>query len=274
MVHGSDLLVSTAWLADHLDDADFVLVDAGEPVAFQRAHIPRAVGVPHPYLKGREDSRLVMPPEDFEEVARSWGVSNDTPVIVYDDNASLHAARVWWVFRRYGHENVRVLDGGFNAWLDEGRPVTSRPHRSEPGDFTARADDSVVISLDELKTAVEEGEAPALWDTRSDDEWTGKNSRGNQRVGHVPGARHLEWRRLVEGPPSRRFRPLDEIRSELEAAGIDPDAEAVTYCQAGIRGAFGHFVLALLGNERARNYDGSMGEWANREDTPLTLPAP
>ncbi len=111
----------------------------------------------------------------------------------------------------------------------------------------------------------------AIWDTRSDGEWDGSESRGNARVGRVPGARHLEWRHLMQGPPSRRFRPLDEIKRELVGAGIDPEVATITYCQAGIRGAFGAFVLALMGNSTARNYDGSMGEWANVEDTPLVV---
>ncbi|RJQ13209.1 MAG: sulfurtransferase [Dehalococcoidia bacterium] len=272
MYQGKDLLVSTEWLAGRLEQPGLVLVDAGEPLAYQRAHIPGASGVPHPYLKGRENPLLVMPPVDFEALARSWGVSNSTSVIVYDDNASLHAARVWWVFRRYGHHDVRVLDGGFNAWLHEGRPVTSAPPHPQTGTFTARPDTSCSISVEELRDAVAKGEAPAIWDTRSDEEWTGTNSRGNRRTGHVPGAHHLEWRRLMQGPPSRRFRPIEEIRAEIRAAGLDPDAETVTYCQAGIRGAFGQFILTLLGNDRARNYDGSMGEWANRDDTPLVLP--
>lgn len=269
----SPLLITTEWLTARLDAHEFVLVDAGEPLAFHRAHIPGAMGVPHPYLKGPDDSRLVMSPGEFQELARGWGVSEDTPVIVYDDNASLHAARVWWVFRRYGHADVRVLDGGFNAWLDEGRPVTSAPYRPpRPGTFLARPQDSEVITIEELKSALASNETPSIWDTRAPDEWNGTNDRGNARVGHVPGAHHLEWRRLMQGPPARRFRPLAEIRAELEAAGIDPDAETVTYCQSGIRGAFGQFVLALLGNERVRTYDGSMGEWANQPDTPLALP--
>ncbi len=266
-----ELLVSTEWLAGHLDDPAMVLIDAGEAVAYRRAHVPGAVGVPHPYLKGAANGRLVMTAEEFEAFARHAGVSADTPVVVYDDNASLHAARVWWVFRHYGHRDVRVVDGGFNAWLDEGRSLTSAPPRPAPGTFTARPDASVVMLADDLKAAIDGGRGPALWDTRAPDEWDGTNDRGNARVGRVPGARHLEWRTLMQGPPARRFRPLPEIRAALEQAGIDPDAETVTYCQSGIRGAFGHFVLTLLGNDRVRNYDGSMGEWANRDDTPLTL---
>lgn len=267
----SPMLVTTEWLADRLENPDFVLVDAGEAVAYRRVHIPGAVGLPHPYLKGRGNRALVMPPEEFEPLAQKWGLSNDQEIIVYDDNASLHAARFWWVMRYHGHRNVRVLDGGFNAWLDEGRPLTSRAPRPEAGNFTSKIDESQVCSMDELKDLVASGSAPQIWDTRSDGEWDGSESRGNKRTGRVPGATHLEWRHLMQGPPARRFRPLDEIRAALENGGIDVNAPAITYCQAGIRGAFAPFVLALLGNEQARNYDGSMGEWANQEDTPLVL---
>jgi thiosulfate/3-mercaptopyruvate sulfurtransferase len=268
---GEDLLVSTAWLADRLGKNDFVLIDAGQPDAYHRVHIPGAIGVPHPYLKGKKNKLLVMAEEEFETLARRIGIGNETPVVVYDDNASLHAARVWWVFQLYGHGDVRVVDGGFNAWLEEGRPMTSKVPRPEPGTFTARRDESVLMTLAELRKLVESGNAPAIWDTRSEQEWKGTESRGNRRVGRVPGAKHLEWRHLMQGPPSRRFRPREEIRKALLEAAIDPTAEAVTYCQAGIRGAFGHFVFRLLGGERVRNYDGSMGEWANEPDTPLTL---
>ncbi|MEZ4554217.1 MAG: sulfurtransferase [Dehalococcoidia bacterium] len=272
MPAGWDLLVSTEWLAANLDGAgrDFVLIDAGEAVAYRRAHIPGAVGVSHPYLKARDDRGHVMPPAEFEELAASLGVSNDTPVVIYDDNASLHAARVWWVFDYYGHRDLRVVDGGFNAWLDEGRPLTSLAPRPPRGRFVGQPNAAAVCVLDELKAAVEGGAAPQIWDLRSDGEWTGVELRGNQRGGHVPGARHLEWRGLMQGPPARRFRPREEIEAMLREAGIDPAAPTVTYCELGIRAAFGAFVMRLLGNEAARNYDGSMNEWANRPDTPLT----
>jgi thiosulfate/3-mercaptopyruvate sulfurtransferase len=236
---GDDLLVSTEWLGERLDSPDFVLIDAGDAPAYRRAHIPGAVGVPHPYLKGKKNRLLVMPPEEFETLARRMGISNETPVIVYDDNASLHAARTWWVFQRYGHHDVRVVDGGFNAWLNEGRELTSKAPRPEPGSFTARPDESVVVTLDELRQRVESGQAPAIWDTRSDGEWDGSETRGNQRAGRVPGAKHLEWRLLMQGPPSRQFRARDEIGQALRDAGLDPEAETVTCCQAGIRAAFG-----------------------------------
>jgi thiosulfate/3-mercaptopyruvate sulfurtransferase len=264
----SSMLVTTDWLASQLESLDFVLIDAGEADAYRRAHIPGAVGVPHPYLKGR-GSDLVMDASDFEKLAQRWGVSNDTPVVIYDDNASLHAARVWWVFQYFGHSNVKVVDGGFNAWLDEGRPITSKSPRPELGSFSASVQSEQVCLIEELKDRVNSGGAPAIWDTRSDAEWEGTETRGNDRSGRVPGAIHLEWRHLMQGPPARRFKPLEEIRLALVDAGLDPEGETVTYCQSGIRGAFGHFILALLGNKSVRNYDGSMSEWTGDPSAPL-----
>ena len=223
------LLVTTDWLAEQGDDLDFVLIDCGEPVAFRRAHIPGAVSISHdPYLKGR-GSKLVMDTDEFEALVRSLGVSNDTPVVLYDDNASLHAARVWWVFERMGHTNVRVVDGGFNAWLHEGRPITSRGARPEAGNFTAKDDQSHTCTIDDLRGIVDGGGETQIWDTRTDGERDGSNSRGNKRSGYVPGSIHLEWTNLLDGPPSRRFKPLDDIRKILVDAGLNPEAATVSY---------------------------------------------
>ena len=224
------LLVTTAWLADRLEGEDFALIDCGDPTAYRRAHIPGAVSPSrHPFLNRADGPQLVVGGEEFEQLARQLGVSSATPVVLYDDNASLHAARLWWVFELYGHTNVRILDGGFNAWINEGWPLTMEAPQPQPGSFTARVDDSHLCRLDVLKTTVEDGGAVQIWDTRSDAEWSGENDRGNRRAGHVPGAKHLEWSRLMEGPPTRRFRPLREIRELLLDAGINPEAETVSY---------------------------------------------
>jgi thiosulfate/3-mercaptopyruvate sulfurtransferase len=222
------LLVTTAWVAERLDAPDFVLIDASAPDAYRRAHIPGAVSISRaPTLKSKDNSRLVMEADEFEPLVRRLGVSNDTPVILYDDNSSLLAAREWWVFDRFGHRDVRVLDGGFTAWLDEGRSLTSRAPRPEPGTFTAAVDDSHHCRIDDLLSRVEASDLQ-IWDVRSEGEWLGTNDRGNARAGHVLGAKWLEWTQLLE-PPIGRFRPLKEIRELLEAAGINPGAETVSY---------------------------------------------
>ncbi|HJM75303.1 MAG TPA: rhodanese-like domain-containing protein [Dehalococcoidia bacterium] len=223
------LLVTTGWLAEQGDDFDFVLIDCGDPVAYRRAHIPGAVSISHdPYLKGNR-SKLVMDADEFEPLVRGLGVSNDTAVVLYDDNASLHAARVWWVFERLGHTNVRVVDGGFNAWLHEERPITSRAPRPTPGNFTATIHEGHTCTIDDLRAIVDGGGAAQIWDTRTDGERDGSNSRGNKRTGYVPGSIHLEWTNLFDGPPSRRFKPLDDIRKILVDAGLNPKAETVSY---------------------------------------------
>lgn len=223
------LLVTTAWLAEHVEAPDFVLIDCGDPIAHRRVHIPGAVSISHaPTLKSAANSRLVMEADEFEPLVRGLGISNDTPVIVYDDNTSLQAARVWWVFERFGHRDVRVLDGGLNAWMTEGRALTSRAARPEPGTFAAHVDESHHCRIDELRSALGSGDVQ-IWDVRSEGEWLGQNDRGNARVGHVPGAVWLEWSQVLESAPGSQFRPLDEIRQILRDAGINPEARTVTY---------------------------------------------
>ena len=225
------LLVTTSWLAAEAErgELEFALIDCSDPDAYRRVHLPGAVSIGHVpiTLKSAANSRLVMEADEFEPLARRLGISNDTPVVLYDDNNSLQAARVWWVFERFGHRDVRVLDGGFTAWLAEGRPVTSRPTRREPGAFTASVDDSHLCRVDELRSLV--GGDVQIWDVRTEGEWLGENDRGNARAGHVPGAVWLEWLELLDPEDHGRFRPLDEVRRRLTAAGINPEAETVAY---------------------------------------------
>ncbi|MSQ33816.1 MAG: sulfurtransferase [Dehalococcoidia bacterium] len=222
-----ELLCDTAWLAAHLNDPALRLIDCGMPDAYNRAHLPGAVGLPHPYLKG-DKSPFVMAPQQFEGLMAERGIANDSPVILYDDNASLYAARVWWVFDHFGYRNVKVLNGGFNRWLHEARPLTSQAPRPARSQFRATVSDTHLCTLDGLSGGVGDP-ATVVWDVRSQEEWMGENNRGNQRRGHVPGAVHLEWRELMEGPPERRFKPAAELRRMLAERGITPDKRVITY---------------------------------------------
>ena len=262
------LLVTTEWLARHFDDPRLVLIDMSEPVAYERAHIRGAVGVPHAWLKGRDTPLEVMPPAEFEALARRQGISSDSVVIVYDDHLNRAATRGWWALERYGFEGARILDGGLHAWIAEGRPVTQELPTPAPGTFTARPVDDLTCSLQDMRDAIHPAAGVQLWDVRTDAEWEGTNTN-NQRHGRIPGAVHLEWRNFVDDTPSHHFVPLAEARRLLEAAGVKPDVMTVTYCQAGIRASLAAFVLRLLDNRQVSIYDASMAEWANREDTPL-----
>ncbi len=222
-----ELLCDTAWLSGRLNDPALRLIDCGMPDAYNRAHIPGALGLPHPYLKG-DKSLLVMPAAQFEGLMAERGIGNDSQVVLYDDNASLYSARVWWVFDHFGHRNVKVLNGGFNRWLHEGRALTSQAPRPPRSQFRASVSDTHLCTIEGLRGVVGDP-ATVVWDVRSQEEWTGANDRGNKRRGHVPGAVHLEWRELMEGPPERRFKPAAELRRMLAERGITPEKRLVTY---------------------------------------------
>jgi thiosulfate/3-mercaptopyruvate sulfurtransferase len=270
-----ELLVEPDWLTAHRDDPDVRIIDCATVEAYRRAHIPGALQLPaHYYIKddapGEDHGTFVMPPDKFEALMGQLGVSNDTTVVTYDDNNALVAARLWWVLKYYGHDNARVLNGGWHRWLTEERPVTFHAQRAAPAQFKARPRPELISDAGYLR-AKHTDAGTSVMDCRTDGEWEGTNSRGNRRSGRVPGARHLEWLRFVSRDDSRKFLSADECQSLLDEAGISREKPVITYCQGGIRAAHAAFVLELLGYPDVRVYDGSMRDWANREDTPLEV---
>lgn len=271
-----ELLVEPDWLEQHASDPDVRIIDCATLEAYRRAHIPGAVQLPvHYYIKedgppGEEHGTFVMPPDRFEALMGQLGVGSDTLVVTYDDNNALVAARLWWVLKYYGHDNARVLNGGWHRWLTENRRVTFHATKPTPATFTARPRPELIADADYLKTHYRDA-AINVMDCRTDGEWDGTNSRGNRRVGHVPGARHLEWLRFVSRDDTRKFLPAEECQALLDEAGISRQNPTITYCQGGIRAAHAAFVLELLGYDNVRVYDGSMRDWANRDDTPLEV---
>ncbi len=272
-----ELLVEPEWVAAHIDDPDVRVIDCAVLEAYRRAHISGAVHLPvHYYIKeqapaGSDHGVLVMPPAEFEALMGKLGIGNDTHVVTYDDNNGMVATRLWWVLRYYGHTKVQVLNGGWHRWFTEGRPMTFHGARSKTATFkTATPNRAIYATVDDLK-AKHTDPACQVLDARTDAEWDGRNDRGNKRAGHVPGARHLEWVRFVVQDDTRKFLPADECERLLQEAGITRDKPTITYCQGGIRAAHAFFVMTLLGYENVRVYDGSMREWANRDDTPLVI---
>ena len=269
-----EILAEPEWLAEHANDPDVRIIDCAALEAYRRAHIPGAVQLPvHFYIKeddpaGSDHGVLVTPPAAFEKLMSQLGVGPDTTVVTYDDNNALVASRLWWVLNYYGHKKAKVLNGGWHRWLSEGRPVTFHATKAKPANFVAKPNADIYASVDLLKQKHADASCQVM-DTRTDGEWDGTNDRGNKRAGRVPNAKHLEWLRLVESDDSRTFLPAEKIQALLDDAGIARDKPTITYCQGGIRAAHAAFVLTLLGYNDVRVYDGSMREWANREDTPL-----
>ena len=216
-----NLLVETGWLAEHLADPGTVIVEMGTGADdFIAGHIPGAVRCPSPQIKGTEEAgrRLVAPPDEAKALFESLGVADDTLVIAYDRFRNRDASRLWWVLSYYGHQNVRVLNGGWKKWTLESRPVENGEGRvPAPVTFTPRPNDAVRSDVPKLLSAIDNPSA-FIWDIRATDEFEGINDRGNARVGHVPGARHLEWVNLVN-EEDHTFLPPDQLREVVGQLG-------------------------------------------------------
>ena len=230
-----ELLVDTEWVERHLLDTGIRIVDAGYWHSYTRAHIPGAVGIrgDHYFKDPSTDRTFISSPEQFAREMGELGIGDDTLVVAYDDNSSLWATRLWWALSYYGHEQVRVLDGGWRKWLTEHRPMTDSRPSIEPASFTPRVNPSLVATAEQIMDECLPGPgaggefSEVLLDVRSIGEFRGDNDRGNARAGHMPGAGHLEWLDLVSG--SGEFLPADEIRGKLEAVGATPDKRITTY---------------------------------------------
>ena len=223
-----ELLVDAAWVDAHKGDANLVIVDCDVEAGFNRGHISGAVLVPDNFEKDPDTGRVhLMNPDQFKAMCEGLGIGDDTLVITYDNGQSLTASRLWWALNTYGHTNVKVLNGGWRAWIANGGSIEFA--RTAPGSatFTPKLDDSKLVKVDELKQACEIGDS-IIWDVRSDGEWDGSASRGNKRAGHIPGAVHLEWFNLLDRE-THEFKPAAEIRRILSENGITPDKNVYTY---------------------------------------------
>ncbi|MBI4306516.1 MAG: sulfurtransferase [Chloroflexi bacterium] len=222
-----EFFVTTDWLGAHLEDPGVRIVDTDRPDAYQRVHIKNAVGVSDNFYKSGPDRVHVQGPEEFARTMESLGISNDTLVIASDSD--LHfAPRLFWALNYYGHSKVRVLDGGFPKWFAERRPVTRATPAIRPGRFTPRVRPEWIATKEHVISCIG-GSGTVLVDVRSDEEWTGENTRGTKRGGHLPGAVHLEWKNFVAWNDIPVLKSGDEIRSILERHGITKDKNVVTY---------------------------------------------
>ncbi|MEE8517677.1 MAG: rhodanese-like domain-containing protein [Dehalococcoidia bacterium] len=224
-----ELLVETEWLAEHLDDPNVVVVEVAQDSSeFEAGHIPGARIGPDWQIKGSVDKKLVAPPDEAKAWMESVGIGSDKLVIGYDRSRNRDAARLWWVLSYYGHTEVKVLNGGWKRWSDEGRAVASGPAAAGGNvSFTPKsANDAIVSTVDKLMDAIGKPDA-VIWDIRSKEEFDGEVDRGNARKGHVPGATHLEWTELVD--EDHRFKSADELWALVGKLGITPESKVHVY---------------------------------------------
>jgi thiosulfate/3-mercaptopyruvate sulfurtransferase len=271
------MLVSTDWLAEHLDDPTVVVVESDEDVLlYDTGHIPGAIKIDWHMDLNDPVTRDYLDAEAFAALMSEKGIGRDTTVVFYGDNFNWWAAYALWVFTLFGHPDVRLLDGGRRKWVDEGRPLTldvpERPRAQYP--VVERDDAPIRAFRDDVMGHVEGG--GDLVDVRSPQEYSGEllhmpdyPQEGSLRGGHIPGARNVPWKRAANDDGT--FRSVDELRAiYMDEQGLTPGDPVVAYCRIGERSSHTWFVLRhLLGFENVRNYDGSWTEWGNLVRAPI-----
>lgn len=262
------LLTSPARLADALrGDVKPLLIDLRPPEDFATGHIPGAV---HLDLWGvslidTDPAPLKAFMWMIDHLFNLRGVDASTPVVLYDDQSGLRAARAFWFLEYFGHPDVQVLNGGFNAWLRAGLPVTREASAPAASTWTGTPQERTIATWRDVQDRLGRADVVIL-DTRTDAEHDGTMVRA-RRGGAIPGAVHIEWTHNLASDGA--FKPAAELRAMYEAAGVTPDKEVVTYCQGGYRAAHAYLTLRLLGYPRVRNYTGSWKEWGDRVDLPI-----
>ena len=273
-----EVLVSTEWVAAHLDDPKVRIVESDEDLLlYETGHIPGAVKIDWVTDLNDPLRRDYVSRDSMETLLRSKGISNDTTIVLYGDKNNWWAAYSFWVLRLFGLGNLRLMDGGRLRWAEEGRPLVTNVSSYPPGNIAVPARNEAPIRAfrNEVLKHVEAGRR--LVDVRSPEEYRGERlhmadypNEGALRGGHIPGARSIPWARAVD-PATHCFRPASELRTIYqEENGIVPEGETIVYCRIGERSSHTWFALTyLLGFNEVRNYDGSWTEWGNGVGLPI-----
>ena len=272
-----EVLVSTDWVAAHGNDANVRLLESNEDVLlYDTGHIPGALKI-----DWQEDlnDRLVrdyIGKDAFESLMRKLGVSNDTTVVFYGDKSNWWATYAFWVFQLFGHSNAKVVDGGRQKWIDEGRELTREKPAVTPSHYVAQERNDAPVRALRDDTLAHQAAGKPLVDVRSPAEYRGEllhmanyPQEGALRGGHIKGARNVPWARAANENGS--FKNAADLRAIYETEqGLKPSDDIVAYCRIGERSSHSWFVLKyLLGYEKVRNYDGSWTEWGNAVGLPI-----
>jgi thiosulfate/3-mercaptopyruvate sulfurtransferase len=277
--YANDVLVTADWVADNLDafqddDADHRLVEVDvDTEAYDEGHAPGAIGFNWETQLQDQTTRDILDKDDFETLLGSHGISEDDTVVLYGDNSNWFAAYTYWQFKYYGHDDVKLMDGGRDYWLENDYPLTADVPEFSSRNYTASGPrESIRAYKEDVEHAIDRG--VPLVDVRSPEEFSGEIlappglQETAQRGGHIPGAKNISWAAVTNDDGT--FKSFDEIQELYAEEGIDGDSTTVAYCRIGERSSVAWFALhELLGYDDTVNYDGSWTEWGNLVGAPV-----
>jgi thiosulfate/3-mercaptopyruvate sulfurtransferase len=274
----TDVLVTTEWVAQHAKDATVRVVEVDvDTTAYEQGHVPGAIGWNWTTDLCDTLVRDIVSKDKLEALLGQSGIDNKTAIVLYGDNNNWFAAWAFWQLKIYGHDDVRIMNGGRKKWLAESRELSTDKPNIKPTKYTAKnADNSLRAFLPEVQQAIK-AKSAALVDVRSPQEFTGEIlappglPETCQRGGHIPGAKSIPWAKACNDDGT--FKTREELRTLYGAQGVTGDQPVIAYCRIGERSSHTWFVLKyLLGYSNVKNYDGSWTEWGNLVGAPVEKP--
>ena len=271
-----EVLVSTQWVADHLNDPKVRLIEVDvDTSAYDQGHVAGAAGWNWQTQLQDNVRRDLIDKATLEKLLSDAGVAADTTVVLYGDNNNWFAAYAFWQLKYYGVKDVRLMNGGRKKWLEEKRPLTTDAPKMTATSYKATGPDETLRARKEDVFAVlEKKKSGALVDVRSVDEFTGKiiappgMSETAQRAGHIPGAANIPWSQAANEDGT--FKSVEQLKALYEGKGVTNGEQTIAYCRIGERSSHTWFVLKyLLGYDNVKNYDGSWTEWGNLVGAPI-----
>ncbi len=270
-----DVLVSTDWVAQHHNDANTRIVEVDvDTSAYNEAHVPGAIAWAWNTQLSDSIRRDILSREAMETLLSDSGIGNNTTVVLYGDNNNWFAAWAFWEIKIYGHQDVRIMNGGRTKWMAEGREVTKDVPRVQRANYKSSPPNLSLRAFLLHAQAASDTASSALVDVRSPQEFTGEIlappglAETCQRGGHIPGARNITWSKACNEDGT--FKSFEELKSLYAAEGVDGAKPVITYCRIGERSSHSWFVLKyLLGYPNVSNYDGSWTEWGNLVGVPI-----
>ena len=270
-------IVSTQWVADNLGNSNVVLVEVDvDTAAYDQGHVPGAVGWNWSTQLNDQLTRDILTREQMESLLGGSGIGNDTTVVLYGDNNNWFATYAFWQMRMYGHDDLKIMDGGRQKWIDEGRETSTDAPSVEATAYTAsNPDTSIRATRDYVLGVATTDNSTGLVDVRAPEEFDGTllapahlPQEGSQRGGHIPGAANVPWATAVAADGT--FKSVEELREIYEGKGITGEGETIAYCRIGERSSHTWFVLSqILGHGKVRNYDGSWTEYGSIVGAPI-----